>query len=235
MRECGVHDDGINEVFVVGQVCLADADGYVFGAELVAAVFGEVDIIERNFTLDIRREDAVDVSADGEVCRKVSCEILVVDEVVEVRLDAGQCEAVQIQVDVEIVCCHVGIDLHGKVAAVSKSQADIDASCVVFQVYCRDVDREILDVEFGTDFCVLINNVALFKDDIAEAQLDGEAGCDFGCALVAVVLGLFLFGVLGIVDAVLPCEVLQDVCEIEPFAVLLDADVKRLHVDIANV
>ena len=90
-------------------------------------------------------------------------------------------------------------------------------------------------MEFRTDFCVLINNVALFKDDIAEAQLDGEAGCDFGCALVAVVLGLFLFGVLGIVDAVLPCEVLQDVCEIESFAVLLDADVKRLHVDIANV
>ena len=112
----------------------------------------------------------------------------------------------QVQVNVEIVRGHVGIDLHVQVTAVCKLEADIDTGSVVFEVDCRDVNREILDVELGTDLGVLVNDIALFKDDVSEAELDREACCNFCGALAFVILSLLFFGVLGIVDAVFLCE-----------------------------
>ena len=183
----------------------------------------------------IRPVVITDVSADGNVGREKSRKVLVCDGVVQVGLDAGECKTVQVQVDVEIVCGHVSIDFHVQVAAVCKLETDINTGGVIFKVNCRNVDREILDVELGTNFGILINNIAFFKNDVPQAKLDREAGCDFCGALARAILDLLFFWMLGVVDAVFLREKFQDVGEVKAFAVLRCANVKSLHVDVANV
>ena len=89
MGKCAIHDDGVDEEFVIYDVCLVDADRDVFCAELASADFGEVNLVKRNLALDVRGEDAVDVSADSDVGGEVTGEVLVVDGIVQVRLDAA--------------------------------------------------------------------------------------------------------------------------------------------------
>ena len=235
MGECAIHNDRVDEVFVVGQVCLADSDRDVLGAHLASALFGEVNLVKHDLALDVGRENAVDVAADGDVCREVTGKVLVSNGIVQVGLDASECKAVQVQVNIEVVGGHVGIDFHIQVAAVCEFETHIDARCVVFEVDGRNVNREILEVELGTDFGVLVNNVAFFKNNVPQAELDREAGCDFCGALARAILDLFFFWMLGVVDAVFLREKFQDVGEVKAFAVLRCANVKSLHVDVANV
>ena len=198
-----IYDDGVDEVFVVDEVCLVDSDGDVFCAHLASADFGEVNLVERDLALDIGGEDAVDVTADGDLSREVTRKILVVDGIVQVRLDAGECKSIQVQEDVEVVGGHVGIDLHVQVTAVCKLEAHVDAGRVVFEINGRDIDGKVLEVELGADFCILVDDIALVKYDVSQAELDGEPGGDFGSALAAVRFNLLFFGVLGVIDAVL--------------------------------
>ena len=235
MGKCAIDNDGIDEEFVIGQVGLANADGDVFGTELASAFFGEVHLVKLDLALDVRRKDAVQVAADGDVCREETGEVLIADVVVQVGLDAGECKAVQVQVNVEIVSRHVGIDLHVQVAAVCKLEAHIHAGCVIFEINSRNVDGKVLEVELGTHLGILINNVAFLKDDVTEAELDREPGCDFCSALACTVLDLLFVRMLGVIEAVFCSEVLQNAGEVESLTMLLDAHVKRLHVDVANV
>ena len=141
----------------------------------------------------------------------------------------------QVQVNIEVVGGHVGIDFHIQVAAVCEFEAHIDARCVVFEVDGRNVNREILEVELGADFGVLVNNVAFFKNNVPQAELDWEAGCNFCCALACAILSLLFFGVFCVVNAVFLGEEFENVAEVESFAVLRGANVKRFHVNVANV
>ena len=90
-------------------------------------------------------------------------------------------------------------------------------------------------MEFGTDFCVLVNDIAFFENDVAETYLDRESCSNFGGCLCRVVFGLFLIWVFCVVETVFCVEVLLDVGKVEPFPVLIDADIEGLHVDVANV
>ena len=46
MSKCAIDNHRIDEVFVVGQVSLANSDGNVVGSHLASALFGEVDLVE---------------------------------------------------------------------------------------------------------------------------------------------------------------------------------------------
>ena len=139
MGKCAIHDDGVEEEFVIYDVCLIDADRDVFCAELASADFGEVNLVKRNLALDVRGEDAVDVSADSDVGGEVTGEVLVVDGIVQVRLDAAEGKTVQVQENIEVVCCHVGVDLDAEVTAVCELEAHVDTGRVVFEVNGGDV------------------------------------------------------------------------------------------------
>ena len=90
-------------------------------------------------------------------------------------------------------------------------------------------------MELGTDFCVLVNDIAFFEDDVAETYLDWKSCCDFGSGLCRVVFRLFLIRMFGVVEAVFRVEVFLDVGEVEPFPMLVDTDIERFHVYVANV
>ena len=130
---------------------------------------------------------------------------------------------------------YVAIDFYAQVSTVCELEACIDAGGVIFEIDCRDVDREIFEVELGANLGVLVNDVAFFKDDIAQAEFDREAGCDFGGAFAFAILHFLFFGVFGVVDAVFLGEKIQNVAEVESCAVLRGAHIERFHVDIANV
>ena len=90
-------------------------------------------------------------------------------------------------------------------------------------------------MELGADLCVLIYNIAFVKYDVAEAELDGEACRNFCSALAAVRFDFLFFGVLGVVEAILLGKEIQNVAKVEALAMLFDSNVKRLHVDVADV
>ena len=179
MRKSPVDHDGIHMEVVLVDVCACDAYAYMVHAERFSARFGELDAVYRNGSLDIRGENIVQVARKVHVDRERTLEILVVDKVVQIGLSAGEREILERNIQVEIVSCRVRFHFHVQVSAVGELEAESYIGLLVAQVNGGNIEREILQMDFRTDFRILIDDVALLEHDIFDRDVEGEAFCDF--------------------------------------------------------
>ena len=118
----------------------------------------------------------VDVARDIQVCAEQTFEVLVVDKVLQVRLCHGKGEFVERHVYTEILRLHVELNMDSQVAAVCELEIDADVGVLIAEVDSRDGDREVLQVDLGTDFQVFIDDVAFFERDVFDGDAESVEG-----------------------------------------------------------